>query len=114
MIKIGVRATASLSGPWPSLVQHAVKQFDKDGPGLIDSTNSLWTILGNAVQDPQAGPIIMVLDAPDECAESEFEDLMQNIENQFRSNQLGHGRLPSKFHLSADDFACNADIMSAQ
>ncbi|RYP78487.1 hypothetical protein DL771_000440 [Monosporascus sp. 5C6A] len=77
----------------PYLIQHAMKKFDKDGPGLINSTNSLWTILGNAVQDPQAGPVIMVLDALDECAESEFEDLMRNVESQFRSNQWGHGKL---------------------
>ncbi|KAF2180655.1 hypothetical protein K469DRAFT_692836 [Zopfia rhizophila CBS 207.26] len=70
-----------------------MKQFDKDGLGLINSTKSLWTILRNAVQDPQAGPVITVLDALDECAESEFEDLMQNVENQFRSNQSGYGKL---------------------
>ncbi|KAF2190326.1 purine and uridine phosphorylase [Zopfia rhizophila CBS 207.26] len=77
----------------PSLIQHAMKQFDKDGSGLINSKSSLWTILGNAVQDPQAGPVIMVLDALDECAESAFEDLMRNVENQFRSNQSGYGKL---------------------
>ncbi|KAF2181465.1 purine and uridine phosphorylase [Zopfia rhizophila CBS 207.26] len=77
----------------PSLIQHAMKQFDKDGQGLINSTKSLWTILGNAVQDPQVGPVITVLDALDECAESEFQDLMRNVENQFRSNQSGHGKL---------------------
>ena len=36
----------------PYLIQHAIKQFKKDGSGLINSTKSLWTILGNAVQDP--------------------------------------------------------------
>ena len=77
----------------PSLIQHAMKQFDKDGRGLINSKNSLWSILGNAVEDPQAGPVITVLDALDECAESEFEDLMRNVENQFRSNRSGPGKL---------------------
>ncbi|RYO78317.1 hypothetical protein DL764_010131 [Monosporascus ibericus] len=77
----------------PSLIEHATEQLCIDGQGLINSTKSLWTILGNAVQDPQAGPVIIVLDALDECAESEFEDLMRNVESQFRSNQSGHGKL---------------------
>ncbi|KAH7122792.1 nucleoside phosphorylase domain-containing protein [Dendryphion nanum] len=76
----------------PLLIQHATVQFAKDGPGLINSTKSLWTILQNAVQDPQAGPIIIVLDALDECAEVEFVDLIQNIEDQFR-NSKGSSRL---------------------
>ncbi|KAG7408365.1 Ankyrin repeat domain-containing protein 50 [Fusarium oxysporum f. sp. rapae] len=55
----------------PSLIEHAMPQFRKDGQGLINSTESLWKILRNAIKDPQAGPVIMVLDALDECAESE-------------------------------------------
>ena len=77
----------------PSLIQHAMKQFEKDGPNLINSTNSLWTILGNAMQDPHSGSVIVVLDALDECAESEFGHLMQNVETQLRSNQPIHGKL---------------------
>jgi hypothetical protein len=77
----------------PSLIEHALPQFRKDGQGLINSTESLWQILRNAIKDPQAGPVIMVLDALDECAESEFADLMRNIESQFRSDQSGYDKL---------------------
>ncbi|KAH7146623.1 hypothetical protein B0J13DRAFT_606841 [Dactylonectria estremocensis] len=77
----------------PSLIEHAMPQFRKDGQGLINSTESLWKVLRNAIKDPQAGPVIMVLDALDECAESEFEDLMRNVESQFRSDHLDHGKL---------------------
>ncbi|KAI0449474.1 hypothetical protein F5B21DRAFT_47833 [Xylaria acuta] len=77
----------------PFLIEHAIRQFDVDGRGLINSTRSLWTVLGNAVQDPRAGHIIIVLDALDECDESEFEDLMQNIENQFRDNRSNPSKL---------------------
>ncbi|KAH6988696.1 hypothetical protein EDB80DRAFT_623375, partial [Ilyonectria destructans] len=77
----------------PSLIEHALPQFRKDGQGLINSTESLWQILRNAIKDPQAGPIIMVLDALDECAESEFADLMRNVRSQSRGDQLGHGKL---------------------
>ncbi|KAI1352971.1 hypothetical protein F5Y01DRAFT_303644 [Xylaria sp. FL0043] len=70
----------------PFLIEHALKQFDINGRGLVNSTRSLWTILEDTVQDPQAGHIIIVLDALDECLELELEDLIWNIENQFRGH----------------------------
>jgi ankyrin repeat protein len=76
-----------------ALIQHAMKQYEKDGKELVNSTTSLWKILGDALQDSQAGPIVIVLDALDECAESEFEDLMRNIESQSRGSQLSDIRL---------------------
>jgi ankyrin repeat protein len=77
----------------PALIQHAMKQYEKDGKKLVNSTTSLWTILGDAVQDSQAGPVVIVLDALDEYAESEFEDLMRNIESQARGSQPSNSRL---------------------
>ncbi|KAH0593451.1 hypothetical protein MHUMG1_08909 [Metarhizium humberi] len=77
----------------PSLIKHALPQFRKDGQGLINITESLWKILRHAIKDPQVGPIIIVLDALDECPESEFADLMRNVESQFRRDHLGHGKL---------------------
>ena len=77
----------------PFLIQHTIKQFEKDGEGLINSLGSLWAILGDAVKDPRAGPIIIVLDALDECVESEFENMMRNVESQMRGDQLGYSKL---------------------
>jgi ankyrin repeat protein len=77
----------------PALIEHAVEQYKKDGEDMIHITNSLWTILQNAVQDQQTGSVIIVLDALDECLESEFEDLMCNIESQSRNCQSSHNRL---------------------
>ncbi|GKU15714.1 unnamed protein product [Fusarium langsethiae] len=77
----------------PLLIEHAMPQFRKDGQGLINSTESLWKILRNAIRDSQSGPVIIVLDALDECAEPEFADLMRNVESQFRSDHLGYGNL---------------------
>jgi hypothetical protein len=77
----------------PSLLEYATKQYRKDGPSLIDSNRSLWTVLENAVRDPKAGHIIMVLDALDECMESDFKDLMRNMGSQFTSNQSSCGKL---------------------
>ncbi|KAJ1328888.1 ankyrin repeat domain-containing protein 50 [Microdochium nivale] len=100
----------------PSLIEHAINQKGKDGDGLINSTESLWMVLRNAIRDPQAGPVIMVLDALDECAESDFADLVWNVESQFRSGQPGYGKLKylltcrpydqvvSKFHSLLEAF----------
>ncbi|KAH7230919.1 hypothetical protein BKA59DRAFT_504533 [Fusarium tricinctum] len=68
----------------PLLIEHAMPQFRKDGQCLINSTESLWKILRNAIRDSQSGPVIIVLDALDECGESEFADLMRNILSKFR------------------------------
>ena len=45
------------------------------------------------MNDPQAGSTIIVLDALDECTASEFVNLVQNIEDQFRSSKLCHGKV---------------------
>ncbi|CEL11625.1 hypothetical protein ASPCAL14725 [Aspergillus calidoustus] len=71
----------------PYLIKHAMPEYSKDGEGLINSTESLWKVLRNAIGDPQSGPIIMVLDALDECSELELPDLTQKVESQFRSRQ---------------------------
>ncbi|KAL6805918.1 hypothetical protein J3E68DRAFT_28970 [Trichoderma sp. SZMC 28012] len=73
----------------PCLIKHAVTECRRDGPGLINTTNKLWDILQNAIGDPQAGSVIIVFDALDECIESEFTDLIHRVEIQFRNNQCG-------------------------
>ncbi|KAK1241332.1 hypothetical protein MKX08_001306 [Trichoderma sp. CBMAI-0020] len=75
-------------------------QFRMDGQGLIHSTKSLWKILQGAIEDPEAGPIIIVLDALDECIESEFADLMRNVESQFRSDHLSSSKSSLKYLLT--------------
>ncbi|GLI73288.1 hypothetical protein PoHVEF18_001503 [Penicillium ochrochloron] len=77
----------------PSLIDHAVPRFRKDGQGLINSTRSLWAVLENAVKDPQAGPVVLVIDAIDECVEPDFENLVENVKSQFGSDQIGHSHL---------------------
>ncbi|KAF3004398.1 hypothetical protein E8E13_010156 [Curvularia kusanoi] len=73
----------------PDLIKTAMEQYGQNGKGLVQSTSSLWKILGEAVRDSGAGPIIIVLDALDECAE--FEDLIYNVEKESReSHTNGH------------------------
>ncbi|KAL6808319.1 ankyrin repeat-containing domain protein [Trichoderma sp. SZMC 28015] len=104
----------------PRLIKYALPYFCRDGRNLINSTQSLWDILRNAIKDPEAGPIIIVLDALDECAELEFVDLMRNVESQFRrrsrdgsssKNKLKYlitcrpyEQITSQFHYLLQDF----------
>ncbi|CAH0043059.1 unnamed protein product [Clonostachys rhizophaga] len=77
----------------PALIKHAMRQYEKDGESLTNSTDSLWEILRSSVRDPQAGSVTIVLDALDECAQTEFEALVRNIEAQFHSNDPGNAKL---------------------
>ncbi|KAL7921513.1 hypothetical protein ACQKWADRAFT_295261 [Trichoderma austrokoningii] len=74
----------------PALIKYAMPQFNKDGQGLSKSTTSLWKILRDATTDPNAGPITIVLDALDECADSEFLDLIRNVKTQFHHGCPGN------------------------
>ncbi|KAK2599185.1 hypothetical protein QQS21_005376 [Conoideocrella luteorostrata] len=87
----------------PSLIRHAIEEYRKNGKALIGSPRSLWTVLGKAVQDPQAGTIILVLDALDECAELECENLVRNVKSQFSSNESHHSKL--KYILTTRPYA---------
>jgi hypothetical protein len=92
----------------PNLIKHAMEKYRKNGRGMTESTNSLWAILEDAVQDPQAGPVIIVLDALDECAESEFEDLIQGVERHVRNNHSDQSKL--KYLLTSrpyEQIECN-------
>ncbi|KAH8645758.1 hypothetical protein BX600DRAFT_391141, partial [Xylariales sp. PMI_506] len=71
----------------PFLIDHAMPEYSDNGPGLVNTTSSLWKILNNTVRDVRAGTIIIVLDALDECAESEFKDLIQFIKYELYNNQ---------------------------
>ncbi|KAI0869975.1 hypothetical protein GGS24DRAFT_128856 [Hypoxylon argillaceum] len=76
----------------PSLIKYAMPEYTINGEYLTRSTRSLWAILNNAIRDPRAGSIIMVLDVLDECAELEFRDLMRNVESQFNGIQSNRGK----------------------
>ncbi|KAJ5552461.1 hypothetical protein N7494_001839, partial [Penicillium frequentans] len=77
----------------PPLIEHAMEVFKKNGRNLIQSTASLWSIFEKATRDPQAGSVIIVLDAMDECAEPDFNELMHNIKRQIHSVQSDHRKL---------------------
>jgi hypothetical protein len=59
-------------------------EYDKNGEGLINATESLWSILLNVMQDPRIGSVITILDALDECAGVDY--LLRKLNEHFHSN----------------------------
>lgn len=77
----------------PPLIEHAIPRFRENGENLINITSSLWKILQDAVKDARTGPVIIVLDALDECVESELADLMRHVQSQFGNNHSEYRKL---------------------
>jgi ankyrin repeat domain-containing protein 50 len=50
-----------------SLIKYAMSDLKKNGSTLSENFSKLWSILTSAASDPQAGHIVCVLDALDEC-----------------------------------------------
>jgi ankyrin repeat protein len=67
----------------PALIKHAIGAFEKNGNKLINSTVSLWSILSNVLQDPEAGKVILVMDALDECLNPELNKLLCGLGRQY-------------------------------
>lgn len=64
----------------PELLRLAVEVFDQNGDErLKTSVDLLWHVLTTAAEDPQAGEIVCILDALDECRQSELEPLLQKM-----------------------------------
>jgi len=83
----------------PSLIRHAMPEYSKNGTGLMNVTTSLWEILENAGADPEAGPVIFVLDALDECIESDFKGLMRMLKNHLHNPKAKSSKV--KFLLTS-------------
>ncbi|TLD17323.1 uncharacterized protein PgNI_01055, partial [Pyricularia grisea] len=55
----------------PQLMRHALARYKQDGAKLADNTTALWNVLESASADPEAGTVLIVLDALDECRQDE-------------------------------------------
>ncbi|KAH0537658.1 hypothetical protein FGG08_005571 [Glutinoglossum americanum] len=51
------------------LIRHAMRHFEAKGSQMVKDMKALWDILRTASDDPEAGNIICVIDALDECEE---------------------------------------------
>ena len=65
----------------PALLKHAMPDFENYGGELCKMFDTLWDILKEAAADLEAGQIICLLDALDECKESARKDLIAKLSN---------------------------------
>ena len=77
----------------PSLIRHAMKAKHDNGSKLIHLPENLWGILQSASRDEDAGQVICVLDALDECGESHRKALISLLKCHFQSEQGARGKL---------------------
>jgi hypothetical protein len=69
------------------LIKHAMPAFASNGENLLKHFSALWSILITAAADPEAGELICVLDALDECEESEMQALIRALTEYFNSSR---------------------------
>lgn len=67
--------------------------MENNGLKLIDIPEKLWEILQNATKDEDAGQVIFVLDALDECDRYDRQKLISFLKSQFRRAPTARGKL---------------------
>jgi hypothetical protein len=67
----------------PELIHH-IKEAH---PGMTQYLTELWSIIDNACRDPDAGQVILVLDALDECQAKDLDFLKQRLLDMFSSSK---------------------------
>lgn len=75
------------------LISHALSIHDEYGTKLRDSFSELWDLLIKSARDPEAGEIICILDALDECEERARKQLISKLITFFSQEDL-HPQFP--------------------
>lgn len=81
------------------LLQKIMDAYRNDGRRLIQSLSSLWRLLVEIAQCPEAGKVICVLDALDECEENGKQALIKSL-NSFYGTQ-GQSNCQLKFLVTS-------------
>ena len=76
-----------------ALISHALPSGKSYGQKLRDAFSELWGILTKCAQDSEAGEIICVLDALDECEKNSRNQLLEKLVNFF--SHIGAHKSPS-------------------
>ncbi|KAK5994802.1 Vegetative incompatibility HET-E-1-like protein [Cladobotryum mycophilum] len=70
-----------------SLIQYVRKAFELQGPSIIQSFSSLWSIFSSIAKDPKCGLLYVILDALDECERITCHQLLDSISEMITSPQ---------------------------
>ncbi|KAH8587245.1 ankyrin repeat-containing domain protein [Bisporella sp. PMI_857] len=86
----------------PQLLKHAIDAWEKNDKELQKEHNKLWHILINAATDEDSHDIICVLDAMDECQESDRQILIRFLSNFYQeSSHQASQRTSLKFLVTS-------------
>ncbi|KAF9870219.1 hypothetical protein CkaCkLH20_12305 [Colletotrichum karsti] len=93
----------------PDLIRHAIPEYDKNGKRLVGISSSLWKILSDATGQLGSERVVIVLDALDECEESQLKDLLRDQETDNNVKWLMTSRpydsITSQFYGQANSFS---------
>lgn len=87
----------------PQLIRHAMPEYRQNGHSLVKVTSALWDILWKATSDPDAGSVVIVLDALDECIKEERFDMINKLNGTFSENSGLTGK--AKFLLTTRPYS---------
>jgi hypothetical protein len=78
----------------PSLLRHVKPEYEHNGngPKLVNIDSALINTLESAAKDPEAGSVIFVLDALDECTMSDLKYLLKVLRDRFYQDKSGFGK----------------------
>ena len=85
------------------LLREALEKFRTHGEALTESFLTLWAILIKAAENPEAGEIICVLDALDECEEAGKEALIDVLNEYYTRLKHHDGKL--KFLITSRPYS---------
>lgn len=75
-----------------SLIEHALPIYRKNSEKLMENFSDLWRILENCARSSNAGEIVCLLDALDECNRDSRMELIKQLKNFY----AGQAKLPSR------------------
>jgi hypothetical protein len=75
------------------LFSHAEQDFKQKGEKFLSDFDALWEILAKAAADPNAGEIICVLDALDECEELARNQLIDKLVYYYSNDEVQKSRV---------------------
>lgn len=84
-----------------SLISYALPYYKRCGPKLSSMFSELWEMLLNCIKDPNAGEIICILDALDECGEDTRDQLISSLIEFFQKERNKISSFTLKFLVTS-------------
>ena len=83
------------------LIKHGLASHRSHGKGLLEAFDEMWDILLKAANDPDAGEIICVIDALDECEQTSRFQLLDRLIDYYSQQDLGTNSTVLKFLVTS-------------